>query len=233
MNMTRIAIIASLGAATAAAMAGSWIDLFTGNQLGSAWFRSADGLVTLEPQWGRLIASTTGTEGTEYETALIALKRRKLTFDGSWKMTVSVEQLVDSEDLGGSPWIGATWGTLNATDPYSGWNGFWVWPYTVDNVTTANFPGGLEVELSSSPKYRFKGTISATYSASKRRLTTRIGTKTETIQDYVPYEGLGTPVVAADLDVETDAPIYAFDNFSVSGPGVVKPSDEVIPNFAP
>ena len=231
MNMTRIAIITSLGAATAAAMAGSWIDLFTGNQLGSAWFRSADGLVTLEPQWGRLIASTTGTE---YDTALIALERRKLTFDGSWKMSVSVEQLVDSEGLNGcDPWLGATWGTLNATNPYSGWNGEWVYPYTLDSETTAYFPGGLEVELSSSPKYRFKGTISATYSASKRRLTTRIGSKTETIQDYVPYEGLGAPVVAADLRVETEAPIYAFDNFSVSGPGVVKPSDEVIPNFAP
>jgi hypothetical protein len=228
MHMTRITVIASLGAATAAAMAGTFVDSFGASTLRiRQWWRSTEFAVTLEPSNGRLVASNkTQSMPT---VAMVGLRNLGASESASWALSTSAEQLAPND---GSSDGFAALGLAFSVDPsvpdasFSGlslgvaWDG--------DSVS-ANFwsDGGTPPEtfvISSSRTYRFRGTLSATYNAKKDRLSLRVGNKTVTREhfyDLSGFTGTATPVLAAAVVTEDDRPAFAFDNFSFSGPGVV------------
>jgi hypothetical protein len=228
MTTPRIAIIASLGAATTAAMAGTFVEFFNTYALRSRqWWRSTEIAVTLEPSNGRLVASNK-TQAMP-TVAMVGLRNLGASESASWALSASAEQLVPNDgSSAGIALLGLAF-SVDPSDPDASFSGLSLGVAWDGDSVSANFwsEGQTPPEtfvISSSRTYRFRGTLSATYNAKKDRLSLRVGNKTVTREhfyDLSGFTGTATPVLAAAVLTEDDRPACAFDNFSFSGPGVV------------
>jgi len=96
MTTPRITVIVSLGAATAAAMAGSFVDSFGTYALRSRhWWRSTEIAVTLKPSNGRLVASNK-TQAMP-TVAMVGLRNLGASESASWRLSASAEQLLPND----------------------------------------------------------------------------------------------------------------------------------------
>lgn len=220
MNTARAITIAAIGLATAAAIAGSFSDRFSGRTLNSAWtYYTLDANPEqdlLTPRDGKLVALSGAWGG------YLFLMDYELSSSRSWKMSVNAQQLLRSEEdryAGMYLDYGQDNPTLhtNAT--------ILEWGYDI-SAHQANLKVDSEV-VAVVPNRQWKGTMSFAYTPSKDRLSVRIGTKTVKFTDFYDswatetdtfypaiYEYSESPASGDDI------PWFTFDNFSVSGPGV-------------
>ena len=228
MHMTRITVIASLGVATVAAMAGSFVDSFGTYALRSRhWWRSTEIAVTLKPSNGRLVAANK-TQAMP-TVAMVGLRNLGASESASWALSTSAEQLAPNDGSSeGIALLGLAF-SVDPSDPDASYDGLSIGIAWDGDSVNAYFwadsgMGPQTFVISSSRTYRFRGTLSATYNAKKDRLSLRVGNKTVTREhfyDLSGFAGTATPVLAAAVLTEDDRPACAFDNFSFSGPGVV------------
>jgi hypothetical protein len=231
MQKTRIYVAAALAAVTAgtAVAAVKLSDKFSTSGLNSMWMSYSDGGTTLSPVGGALYAATDGSG-----TAAVVIEGYQLSSD-SWKATVSARQLMAASAISGgsvSAFMGLQYGGMDAEagliDQANGYviavsmgNGLASagWSLYEDGVLT-----GSDVVPVSTAKL-MKGSMSVTYNAKKDRLSIVLGKVKQTFSYFMednPFFEDANPYLGAHVVGDVSGTLFTFDNFSLTGKGIVQ-----------
>ena len=222
-------ILIILCAATAVIAASTKIsDKFSTSVLNSMWTSYADGGTTLSPSYGALSASSDGSG-----TAAVVIEGYQLSSD-SWKASVSARQLKASSALmqaSFDAFMGLQYGPLDeGADLNSQSNGYLIGVTVGDGYASAGWTlfedgedtDGDGVELSTTKL--LKGNVTATYNSSKDRLSIVVGKYKKTFTFFMedsPFFEDAYPYLGANVDGDVSGTLFTFDNFSVTGKGLI------------
>ena len=232
MQKTRIYVAASLAtvAAGTAIAATKLSDKFSTSVLNSIWTPYADGGTTLSPVGGALSASTDGSG-----TAAVVIEGYQLSGD-SWKATVAARQVKAASALVGSDtafdaFMGLQYGVLeDGADLNSQSNGYLLGVTIGDGFAAAGwtlYEDGAETDgdaVDLSTAKLLKGNVTATYTSNKDRLSIVVGKYKKTFNFFMedsPFFEDASPYLGANVDGGVSGTLFTFDNFSVTGKGLV------------
>ena len=155
----------------------------------------------------------------------------------SWKCSIQAKEAIDPAQVidanSASGYLGIQWGAFaNGVNLATQLNGYQL-ASTIYSDTATNgwalYEAGVETDsgsVSRSQTSKFRGTMSATYNARKDRLTVQVGQSRYTFDSFnelSPFAGQGNPFVyvgGETVGFVVGTP-FVFDNFSLSGKGVV------------
>lgn len=233
MNPTRVALV-SLVVATAAASTIAAVtklsDKFTSSSLGTLWSSYADGETTLVPSGGVLRANAAGSG-----TAVVLIENYQMT-SGSWKASVAARQLLASSALDGQSafhaYMGLQFGPIvdgESLDAQA--NGYLIGvDVYADSVYVgwSERGGGKGVDGDSidatSPRL-LAGNIVVTYTANKDRLVIQAGRYKQTFSSFLQSSAFvddANAYLGAEAEGNVSGTMFTFDNFALSGAGVVR-----------
>jgi hypothetical protein len=232
MNPTRIALV-SLVVATAAASTVAAVtklsDKFTSSSLGTLWSLYADGETTLAPSGGVLRANAAGSG-----TAAVLIENYKLT-SGSCKASVAVRQLLASSAIDGQSafhaYMGLQYGPIvEGQNLDSQANGYLIGAYVYADSVYVGWSergGGKEVDVDSidvTSARLLSGNIVVTYTANKDRLVIQVGRYKQTFSSFLQSSTFVDDAnfyLGAEAEGNVSGTMFTFDNFKLSGAGVV------------
>lgn len=231
MQKTRIYVAASLAAVAAGTTiaATKLSDKFSTSVLNSMWTSYADGGTTLSPSGGALSAAADGSG-----TAAVVIEGYRLSSD-SWKASVSARQVKAASALGSDnsfdAFMGLQYGVMDgSSDLGDQANGYLVGVTIGNGFGSAGWSlreGGAVTDGSSvdiSTAKLLKGSITATYTSKKDRLSIVVGKYKKTFTFFMedsPFFEDAYPYLGANADGGVSGTLFTFDNFSVTGKGLI------------
>ncbi len=230
MQKTRIYVAASLAtvAAGTAIAATKLSDKFSSSVLNSMWTSYADGGTTLSPVGGALSAAADGSG-----TAAVVIEGYQLS-SYSWKASVSARQVKASSALmqaAFDAFMGLQYGPLDeGTDLNSQSNGYLIGVTIGDGFASAGwslYEDGAETDgdgIQLSTAKLLKGNVTATYTSNKDRLSIVVGKYKKTFTFFMedsPFFEDAYPYLGANVEGDVSGTLFTFDNFSVTGKGLI------------
>ena len=233
MNPTRIALV-SLVVATAAASTIAAVtklsDKFTSSSLGTLWSSYADGETTLVPSGGVLRANAAG-----FGTAIVLIENYKMT-SGSWKASVAARQLLASSALDGQSgfraFMGLQYGPIAEDEDLDAQANGYLIGFGVDAdsvyVGWSERGGGKDVDgdsIDATSSRLLAGNIVVTYTANKDRLVIQAGRYKQTFSSFMQSSTFvddANAYLGAEAEGNVSGTMFTFDNFALSGAGVVR-----------
>ena len=230
MNPTRIALV-SLVVATAAASTIAAVtklsDKFTSSSLGTLWSSYADGETTLAPSGGVLRANAAGSG-----TAIVMVGNYQLT-GGSWKASVAARQLLASSALDGQSefhaFMGLQYGPIAEDEDLDVQaNGYLIgFDVYADSVYVGWSERGGDGDGNSydvTSSRLLSGNIVVTCTANKDRLVIQVGRYKRTFLGFLSSSTFvddANAYLGAQAEGDVSGTMATFDNFALSGAGVV------------
>jgi len=244
MTNIRTSVAASFAAVTtvtALAVAATISDSFTASTLSSIWTRYSDGDITLAPKTGVLLATARGSG-----TAAVVTEGYEVG-GGNWKAVVTMRQALSAAKLGRDSSIHAVMGLQygaieDGFDLSEQING-----YIVGVDISNSYDGDFDVNVVESRvswsmrengdetdgyhEERFTrmllGNIGAKYTLSDDTLVLNAGSFSETFYFFsetaeeIGFSGKPNIYLGVQAAGNVSGKIFTFDNFKLSGPGVV------------
>lgn len=234
MLKTRVTVAAALAAVatvTALAAVSKVTDKFTSSVLSSSWTTYTDGATTLSPSGGALTAVAAGSG-----TAAVVIEGYQLA-SGSWKATVAARQLKSAAALAGGSsmqaFMGLQYGGLVDGDDLSDQaNGYLIGVEIYEDAAYAGwsqYEAGFETDgnsVEASTARLLSGAISATYTSTRDRLVIGAGRYKETFAFFMEgsvFSENSNAYLGAGAEGDVSGTMFTFDNFSLSGAGLVAP----------
>ena len=232
MNPTRIALV-SLVVATAAASTIAAVtklsDKFTSSSLGTLWSSYADGETTLVPSGGVLRANAAG-----FGTAVVLIENYKMT-SGSWKASVAARQLLASSAIDGESafhaYMGLQYGPIVEGENLDAQaNGYLIGADVYADSVYVGWSergGGKGVDgdsIDATSSRLLAGNIVVTYTANKDRLVIQAGRYRQTFSSFMQSSTFvddANAYLGAEAEGNVSGTMFTFDNFTLSGAGVV------------
>jgi hypothetical protein len=243
MTNIRTSVAASFAAVTtvtALAVAATISDSFTASTLSSIWTRYSDGDITLAPKTGVLLATARGSG-----TAAVVTEGYEVG-GGNWKAVVTMRQALSAAKLGRDSSIHAVMGLQygaieDGFDLSEQINGYIV-GVDISNYSYDEDFYRVESRVSWSMREhgdvtdgyheeRFTrmllGNIGAKYTLSDDTLVLNAGSFSETFYFFsetaeeIGFSGKPNIYLGVQADGNVSGKIFTFDNFKLSGPGVV------------
>ena len=232
MNPTRIALVSlvvAVAAASTIAAVTKLSDKFTASSLGALWTSYADGETTLVPSGGVLNANADGSG-----TAVVLIENYKLA-SFSWKASVAARQLLASSAIDGQSafhaFMGLQFGPIvEGQNLDSQANGYLIGAYVYADSVYVGWSergGGKEVDVDSidvTSARLLSGNIVVTYTANKDRLVIQVGRFKQTFSSFLQsstFVADANAYLGAEAEGNVSGTMFTFDNFTLSGPGIV------------
>lgn len=245
MTNIRTSVAASFAAVTtvtALAVAATISDPFTASTLSPIWTRHADGDIILAPKTGVLLATARGSG-----TAAVVTEGYEVG-GGNWKAVVTMRQVLSATKLGRDSSMHAVMGLQygaieDGFDLSEQINGYIVgvdisnYSYDEDfyrvesRVSWSTRENGDETDGYYEKRYTnsLLGNIGAKYTLSDDTLVLNAGSFKETFYFFsetaeeIGFSGKPNIYLGVQADGNVSGKIFTFDNFSLSGSGVVVP----------
>jgi hypothetical protein len=224
-----VSLVVTVAATSTIAAVTKLSDNFTSSSLGTLWSSYADGETTLAPSGGVLRANAAGSG-----TAVVGIENYKLT-SGSWKASVAVRQLLAASAIDGQSafhaFMGLQYGPIvEGQNLDSQSNGYLISADVYADSVYVGWSergGGKDVDGDSidvTSARLLSGNIVVTYTANRDRLVIQVGRYKRTFSSFLQSSTFvddANAYLGAEAEGIVSGTMFTFDNFKLSGAGVV------------